>query len=393
MESKSGRDEAPPLSSLKRFRLKTIDLYVARQFLVAYAICGVSFLGLFAVIEAFSKLERFLNQESNFLVEILRYNLAMVPTVYTNYMGPIITLGAAMFTLTTLTRQNELSPLKAAGISIYRICLPIFLLAVCMTGITFVLQEQVIPRCKQPIREALAVVRGRPLQNLLCHDNEHGYLIGVREYSPTQRIARDVDILERFADGQPKKQIDANQMEWIPSSDVEPDSDGCWVLHDASIQRWDASGNLLLNTKASTNFERLKTLHKKMELTTTVRPIDLETGDLDISYLSWTELKTQYQRQPQHRHLAVKLHHHFAFPLSHVILLLLGIPFVLNTRNRNRFLSLALSFLICALFHLVSSISLNIANHSEVFSPVLAAWLPVMLFGSLGITLFDNLPT
>ncbi len=381
------------LSRLGRFRIKTIDLYVARHFLGAYLVCGFSFLGLFAVIEAFSKLDRFLNQESNFLVAIVQYNIAMVPTVYTNYMGPIITLGAAMFTLTALIRQNELCPLQAAGISVYRVCLPIFVLAVGMTGFTFFLQEKVIPRYKHSIREALAVVRGKPLENLLCYDNENGYLIRVREYSPTRHIARDVDISERYPGGQPKKRIDANQMEWIPAKNAVSENDGRWVLHDVSIQRWDKSGNLLLNERASTNFERLKSLKKEMDLKTTLRPIDLETGDLDISYLSWQELKTQYQRQPQHRHLAVKLHHHFAFPLSHVILLLLGIPFVLNTRNRNQFLSLALSFAICALFHLVSSISLNIANYSAVFSPVLAAWLPVMLFGSLGITLFDHLPS
>jgi lipopolysaccharide export LptBFGC system permease protein LptF len=75
------------------------------------------------------------------------------------------------------------------------------------------------------------------------------------------------------------------------------------------------------------------------------------------------------------------------------VLLFLGIPFVLNLRNRSGFLSLAMSFGICALFYLVSSICMNIANQSEVLDPILAAWLPIMLFGSVGITMFDHLPT
>jgi lipopolysaccharide export LptBFGC system permease protein LptF len=54
---------------------------------------------------------------------------------------------------------------------------------------------------------------------------------------------------------------------------------------------------------------------------------------------------------------------------------------------------LAISFVICALYYLVSSICMNIANQSEGLSPILAAWLPVMLFGALGMTLFDHLPT
>jgi lipopolysaccharide export LptBFGC system permease protein LptF len=130
-----------------------------------------------------------------------------------------------------------------------------------------------------------------------------------------------------------------------------------------------------------------------MELPSSLKPVDLETSDVEISYLSWSDLKTQFQRQPYHRHLHVKLHHHFAFPLSHIVLLFLGLPFVLKLQNKNLFLSIALSFTICALFYLVSSICMSIANQSDVLSPILAAWLPVMLFGALGITLFDQLPT
>ncbi|HVR73020.1 MAG TPA: LptF/LptG family permease, partial [Planctomycetota bacterium] len=62
-------------------------------------------------------------------------------------------------------------------------------------------------------------------------------------------------------------------------------------------------------------------------------------------------------------------------------------------RSRNLFVSLAASFGICALFYLLSSISMSIGNQSEILRPILAAWLPVLLFGSLGITLLDNVPT
>ncbi len=371
------------------WKLRTLDFYVARLFLSAYVVCGISFLGLFVIVEAFSKLDRFLRQDTNLLVALLQYNAAMVPTVYVNYLGPVITLAAAMFTMTTLVRQNEITPIKAAGVSIYRFCAPIFALSLCLGGLTFYLQESVLPSFKEPIRDAVALARGRPLNNLLCHDHKNNYVIGAAEYSTTKKVAREVYVLERYPDGKPARRIDAHQMVWQPSPSGES---GEWLLHDASIQRWDQDGNLLVNTSANT-FERLKSLYKRYKLETSVRPIDLETSDIDLTYLSWKELSVQYQRQPHHRHLAVKLHHHFAFPLSHLILLLLGIPFTLNVRNRNLLVSIAASFLICALFHLVSSISMNVANHSEIFSPLLAAWLPVLLFGSLGITLFDHLPT
>lgn len=381
----------PRRRRLYRFSVWTMDLHIVRLFLFAYGICAFSFLGLFVLVEAFAKLDRFLSQDTNVFLAIFQYGVAMVPTVYTYYMGPIITLAAAMFTLTTLNRQNELTPLKAAGVSLYRVCLPIFFLAILFAGFSFYLQEKVIPSHKQLIREALSLARGKPLRNLVAHDRRNDYLVRAAEYWPTERVGRDVYVEERYPNGSPQRRIDAHQMEWIPEGSEESQR-GHWILHNASIQRWDQSANLIVNASAS-QFERLKELHTKYRLDSTVRPIDLETNDLEISYLSWKELKTQYHRQPNHRHLAVKLHHHFAFPLSHVILLLLGIPFILNGGTKNQFISLAMAFAICAAFHITSSISMNIANHSAIFSPVLAAWLPVLLFGSLGITLFDHLPT
>ena len=381
------------LSRLGRFRIKTADLYVARLFIVAYIICAISFIGLFVLIEAFAKLDRFLSQDAPLLESILGYHLAMIPTVYANFMGPVLTLAAGMFTMASLNRHDEITPFKAAGISVYRVVMPIFVLAGFLTVGTFYLKDQVIPRFKDPIRVALSLSRARPLNPPPYFDKDHGLLVRVREYAPTRKIAQGVEISELHPNGKVKVEIDAHQMDWVPLDGEDPDGQGYWTLHEGSIQRWDEEGNLIVNTSAS-KFERLKTPFKRQELHTSLRPIDLETSDVEISYLSWKDLKKQYQRQPYHRHLAVKLHHHFAFPLSHIVLLFLGLPFVLNLRAKSGFLSIALSLAICGLFYLVSSICMSMASHpSEVLSPILAAWLPVMVFGSLGITLFDRLPT
>ena len=379
------------LSRLGRFRIKTLDIYVTRQFLEAYVICFVSFMGLYILIEVFAKLDRFLRQDESFVVALLKYHAAMIPTVYANYLGPILTLAAAMFTMTNMSRRNELTPLKASGVSVYRVMVPIFVLATAFTGFNFYLKDTFLPRNKEPIREALALSRSRPLNPSPYYDRDHGYYIKVQEYSTTRKLAQGVEVSMLHPNGKIQIEIDANQMEWIPSQGGDPE-EGAWILHQGSIQRWDDMGNLVVNV-AATRFERLKEPFQDREFKTTLRPIDLEASDLEISYLSWRDLKNQYQRQPYHRHLAVKLHHHFAFPLAHIILLFLGLPFVLHVSPKSMFVSLAMSFVICALFYFVSTICMNVANQSDFLSPILAAWLPVMLFGSLGITFFDRLPT
>ena len=386
------RPRAPAL--LWKLKPWTMDIYVTKLFVTSYVICFLSFIGLFVTMEAFLKLDRFLRQDG-VLDAIVRYHMAMIPTAYANHMGPLLTLAAAMFTMTLLHKQNELTPLKASGVGIYRVMLPIFILAALLAAGTFYLKDQALPRFKDPIRDALSLSRARPLNPPPYKDSTTGAMILVREYSPTRKVGNAVQVIYLHPNGKVREQIDAHQMEWVAASGDSGGAgeEGSWRLLNGSVQRADEHGNLIVNASAS-SFERLKAPFKQRELQTNLRPIDLESSDLEISYLSWKELRTQFQRQPYHRHLAVKLHHHFAFPMAHIVLLLLGIPFVLRSGTRSAFLSIAMSIVICGLFFLTSSICMSVANHpSEILSATLAAWLPVMLFGALGMTFFDRLPT
>ena len=89
---KASPSRARRLSRLGRFRIRTLDLYVAKLFITAYVICTLSFVGLFVLVEAFGKLDRFLRQDSTLLVTILKYHMAMIPTAYASYLGPVVTL-------------------------------------------------------------------------------------------------------------------------------------------------------------------------------------------------------------------------------------------------------------------------------------------------------------
>ena len=381
------------LSRLGRLRIKTMDLYVARTFLLSWVACATTFIGLFVVIETFAKLDRFLEQEGSFFSTLLKYNLAMIPTLYTNYMGPILTSAAALFTVALLNRNNEIQALKTAGVSVYRMLAPVFVFAFLLIGGAFYLQEVVLPEHRSAIRTALAISKSRPLQPDPYMDVENGYHISVGQYSTTQQIGRMVEVTERYEGGNARRQVNANQIEWVDEGGDTQTDRGHWLLHDGSVQRWDENGQLVVD-ESQEGIHRLKAEFTRMRLDTTLRPIDLETKDQDISYLSWRQLRDQYERQKHYRHLAVKLHHHFAFPLAHLLLLLLGLPLAFRLESRNLFIGMGASFLIGAAFFLVSSMCASIGIDADCFfSPTLAAWFPIMLFGALGLTLFDNMPT
>lgn len=370
--------------------VRTMDLYVARIFLGAWLVCGFSFIWIYITVEALTKLDRFLKLPRPLWVVLPEYHAAMVPTIFVNYLGPLITTAAAVVTAVYFHRGNEFTPLKACGVSVHRTLLPVFVLAACFAGLNYTLQEDVIPRLRGPIRKAISLTRDGALRPDPFFDADGGQLIKIREYSPAVQVGRGVEVQKYYTDGSTKEKLDASEVVWEADPSAPPGQDrGRWFLYNGSIQRWGPEGDLVQNPQG-TDFDRLKEPFQKRELTGGLLPIDLETSDQDISYLSYGELKRQFRRQPYQRHLEVKLHHHIAFPLTHILLAALAVPIVLSLGTRSVLLAVAAAVLVCAAFYLTSSLTMSTAVHSDRFSPLLAAWLPVLFFGALGVTMMAN---
>ena len=84
------------------------------------------------------------------------------------------------------------------------------------------------------------------------------------------------------------------------------------------------------------------------------------------------------------------MHTRFAFPIANVVLLLLGIPFIMRRGNHSVLIGVGVAILISAAYLLVSTICADLGN-KDILPAELAAWLPVLFFGALGLVLFDGI--
>jgi len=371
-------------------RLRIMDRYVARVYLFAYLVCAVSFTGLYMIIELFGRLERLTSKDVPLLEAIFRYYLANLPIIYTQYLGPVLTLTAAMFAVTMLNKTNELTPLKASGLSLYRILTPIFAFAVGFAFLGFLSQEFLIPNMKDQIRIANALAQSRDWIAPSEFTDAMNNTFRIRYYVPTDASGTNVTIIHR--EGDPAVETRRIQAAYIRFLKGEREGEGVWEVLDGWEQRYDPKTQETVYFTGPEGERTIRRPFTHMRLETDMRPVDIESTDEDIPYLSFAELKQQLRRHPRTRHLEVKIHYRFAFPLMHLILLFLGIPFVLNQGNRSIFLSVAVSIGICFACFVVSSISVDVGNKGGL-PPVVAAWLPTIFFGALGLTLFDNIRT
>ncbi len=365
--------------------LRRVDRYLMRHFLISWSICALAILGLFMVIEGLSRIERFMRQEEGLLVILVRYFSAIIPIFFCKFFGPVLTMLAAMFATTQLNKGNELIPLRLAGLSTARILAPFFLLAFLSAGGMIALQEAVIPNMKDLIRTATSYSSNKKAIRPDLVADGMGALIDVDQYLPAEKRGTMVLVENRHAsNSHPESFIKAEEI-----SRVEPTGgEAYWLLTNGYIQRWEEDGQNVRNPDAQGEDVYLQWFDQ-YRLKTDMQPIDLESSDQEIEYLSFSELRDQIKRRQEQAHLEVKLHLRFAFPLANFILLLLGLPLVLKGENRSVVVGVLLAIGISAVYLLATMICADLGNRG-LLTPLLAAWLPVLFFGALGLTMFDS---
>jgi lipopolysaccharide export system permease protein len=90
--------------------------------------------------------------------------------------------------------------------------------------------------------------------------------------------------------------------------------------------------------------------------------------------------------------MAVLIHARLTRPLGMITMLFLGLPFVLSGTDRRMVSLVGISLVMSVAFQLFTQLCMRLGN-VEVIGPELAAWLPVLIFGSLAVGLHDLVKT
>ena len=180
---------------------RRLDRYVTLFFIWHFVLCLVAILGLYVVVDTFSKLDDLVGHRDfdDQLRWMATYHLYQLPVLVSMCL-PIVTLLAGIVSLARLARYNELNAIKAAGISMYRVLAPIFLAALGIAALAAANQEVLIPRIQDGIQfvRLAALKTEDKYSHLFVYDDEEEKIVFAKEFY-TQAIGRDVLDLEAAA--------------------------------------------------------------------------------------------------------------------------------------------------------------------------------------------------
>jgi lipopolysaccharide export LptBFGC system permease protein LptF len=108
--------------------------------------------------------------------------------------------------------------------------------------------------------------------------------------------------------------------------------------------------------------------------------------------LSRAELDRLSRRDPDNIAYQTMMQYLLTFPLANLVLLLVALPLMIGRERGRRMEGLIEGCLLCV-FYFCADFLTRALGMEGMLSPIMAAWLPVLVFGSLGIVLLESMRT
>ena len=323
------------------------------------------------------------------LVTVGDYLLNLLPYILYN-TTPLCALVAVLITFGALNRTSELTAMKATGISLYRVVVPVLVLSAVIAVSLFAFDQFYLPQANRRQESLRASIKGKPAQTFLRPDRkwisgsetgsgDPGRIFYYQFFDADRNVFANLTVFE-FQPGTfiLTRRIFASSAHW-------DDHIHEWVLENG----WERT----FSGETQASFEpftvtSLPEIHEQ--------PAYFKKEDRPSQEMSYNELSRYITDLSQSgfdtMRLRVQLNRKLAFPLVTLVMALLGIPFALSMGKRGGLAGIATAIGLAIGYWVVAGLFEAMGNVNTL-PALLAAWSPDVLFGLTGVYLLMRTPT
>jgi lipopolysaccharide export system permease protein len=365
--------------------MKTLDKYVAKNFLIGYAISFGVLIGLRIIIDLFVNLDEFTEHADLGSLDVLAnifvfYGLNT--TLYFRDFAGMITVVAATFSLAKMVRSHELVAVMASGVSLKRVTGPIFTLAVLLTGLLVIDQEFIIPPLSDKLVRSQDAIPGQELYDVWFMSDENGSLVCAPQFTVGTATLSHPTIITRKPTGTTGM--------WEVTGHITATK----ATYNHQAQQWDLTEGF--STKKASNAAPVPIKSYKSDLSP--KEIPVRRKSRHKSLLSSHQLATLAAQGPKIKDLA-QLHSqkHFRItdPIINLVMLMICLPILVCRDPKAMKSAVMISFSTTAVCFVTTFVSKMLATE-VIFSrliPQFWAWLPVFIFLPIAVIELDSMKT
>jgi lipopolysaccharide export system permease protein len=360
--------------------MRLLDRYLLRELMVPLFYCLAGFQIFWTAFDLFSNLKSYQDGGLGWL-QIGKINLLRTPELLATVL-PIALLLALLHAFTNLARHNELVAIRAAGVSLARISRPYFLVAILLGGALFVVTEYIAPNASAKSTRLLTtgdIKSNQWLNNLNFRDDEMGQIWHITEYNPTTGEMKKPVI--EWTTTVARMQLFAQTGAW---------TNGMWAFYDVQLQTFEPPTNDLPFLLITNVLMGQLVGGSPKQLQAEIRIAELKKTEaaktLKLSLTEIIEYRKLHPRMSTEKTamLMTQFHGRIAQPWTCVVVVLMALPFGAMTGKRNVFTGVAGSVAICFFYFVLLRWGLALGTSGHI-PPVVAAWLPNIVFAGTGM--------
>ena len=372
--------------ALGRFPL-LLDEYVLREFVLTFVLVLVTFVMLMLVFTFFELLSDIIRNRTP-LVTVGEYLINLTPSMI-YLITPLSVLIGVLVVFGVLNRNSELTAMKATGISLYRITVPVLTIAAMLAVSLFLFDELYLPQANRRQEALRNVIKGKPAEtvehpgrNWMFGEQQRGGPSTIFYY---QYFDQEIDTFGNITvfEFDPgtftlTKRISATTATWQPNLKT-------WVFEDGWERTFQGAEITTYRSFPVSTFSEVS--ESPSYFTRDVRPSS-EMSFGELAHYIHSLRQSGFNTVP----LRVQLNHKLAYPLITLVMGVLAIPFAISMGRRGSLSGIAVAIGVAIAYFFVSGFCEAMGNVSWL-PPVLAAWSPDLLFGLAGAWLLLRTPT
>ncbi|MBM3776881.1 MAG: YjgP/YjgQ family permease [Acidimicrobiia bacterium] len=372
LPGRPARPAAPTLLGTRLTFPRLLDRYVMLLYGRIFAIAGAALVGVFHLSTFIDLSDEVLRGDATWSQLGGHVWFATPQALY--YVLPISVLLATLTTIGMLTRHSELVVMKACGMSLYRVAVPLVLTAAVVSGVLWQLQERLLGPANYRAEGLRHVIRGRSPETFDVLSRRWvtgtgGEIYNYDFFNPRERVLGGLSVYRLSPDmSQVEGRTFAERASFAPDA---PAATTVWHAERGWARDFSGPG---------VSYEPFDAMALDLE------PADyFSTQEPNPDFMSYGQLRDYIARLDAGGldviEQRVALERKVAFPLATLIMTLIGVPFAVTTGSRGAMYGIGVGIVLAFLYWGAMSVFAALGT-AGLMEPALAAWSPNALFGA-----------
>jgi lipopolysaccharide export system permease protein len=350
-----------------------LDRYVASSFIRIFFISLLIVTLIYTTVDFFDRIGALLDAGAP-LFTIVRYFFFKAPLLISRVIGFAV-LFSTLFCLGALTRTHEITAIRAGGITVQRIALPLLILSLIVCALNFLWNETLVPLFAHNAQTIYTIeIKNKQQQSLLgTHDmwiRAESSFININNFDPRRNVLENVTVFLLNRDFSLRGLLEVPHAQYTEKHWTTTGATEWSLLPDGKMARQETTTSLPLSET----------------------PADLQLLARDAEEFTFFDLQKQIADMKgkgiDTTYHEVDLQMKLALPFISPLMVLLAIPFAIKRKMTGTLsLSFGVAMMIAFGYWVLTAFCLSL-GHSGAMPALLSAWAPNAIFAMIGLFFF-----